>query len=79
MISGRTKRNPAQKKKKKEKKKDIQPPQEHMACLFKVKEKTLKITFSVKRDANIFVIIAPDVFWYYLLSLGRLSLYTPER
>lgn len=38
-----------------------------MAFLFKVKEKTLKIAFSVKRHANIFVIVVPGVFLFYLL------------
>lgn len=37
-----------------------------MAILFKVKEKTLKITFSVSGDANIFVIVALGVFLFYL-------------
>lgn len=48
-----------------------------MAFLFLVKErekkiiikgkKTLKITLSVKRDANIFVIVVPGLFLPYLL------------
>lgn len=48
-------------------KKRPDPSGEHVAFLLKVKEKTLKITFSVKSDANIFVIVFLGIFLFYLL------------
>lgn len=71
-ISRRTKEILLKKKKKK-----YEASVTHMAFLFLVKErekktiikgkKTLKITLSVKRDANIFVIVVPGLFLPYLL------------